>query len=117
MIPFKCKAVDQPKRPDRPPRAWRTIGIHAYWQGTPGDRADWQPATAGISHSGCWFPSTSIFERHQGGLALRLDGQFGGQQALDLILRHMGAIDNVSHKLRSKRQRHVVAIEIAGALA
>ena len=47
---------------------------------------------------------------------MRLDGQFGSPQALDPVLRLMGAIDNVRHKRRSERQGQVVAVKITGAM-
>jgi hypothetical protein len=50
-------------------------------------------------------------------IALRIDGQFRCKEALDLILRLVGSIHNVSHKLRPKWKRHVIAVDVSGLLA
>jgi hypothetical protein len=61
-------------------------------------------------------PPSSLLERHEGGMALCLNGQFRRQQALYLVLCDMGAINDIGHEFRSERQGEVIAIEIAGAL-
>ncbi len=43
--------------------------------------------------------SMLVLQRHEFRILLRLDHQFRGQQAFVLVLRHMGAIHNVGHKL------------------
>ena len=45
-------------------------------------------------------------------IALRLDHQFRGEQALLLVLRHMRPFHNVRHKLRPKREEDVIAVDI-----
>src|ERR1039458_26690 len=47
---------------------------------------------------------------------LRFENQFGGQQRLLLVLRHMRAVHNIAHELRAERQLHVAAIHVRGLL-
>jgi hypothetical protein len=52
------------------------------------------------------FPIQVSVLRHH----LHLDNQFGSEQALLLILRRVGPIDDIAHELGIKRKRQIVAV-------
>src|SRR6185312_479523 len=70
-------------------------------------RTETTPSGSAVA-SGFAFPVQMSMLRHP----LCLNYEFGGQQAFGLVLGGVGAIDNVAHKLRTKGELQVVAIDV-----
>src|SRR5579862_4039855 len=57
-----------------------------------------------------------VFQGYEFRVLLRLDDQFGSEQALFLVLGVVGAVDDVGHEFSTEWKRHIVAVDIAGLL-
>src|SRR5205814_3909652 len=58
-----------------------------------------------------------ILQSYEFRIVLRSDHEFGGEEALLRVLREVGAVDDVGHKLRAEWQRHIVAVDVARLFA